>query len=302
VRKSAFYRKFLRPIKHVLGYWLLLAIVFFVRIKPRGIVLCLARLLGKFVFRVSKKDREIALENLAIAFPEISETERIATARMCFANTMMNFADMLRVKSLMKKRPPIWRIEGEEHLREVQSRYGGGIVITGHIGPFELIAPIWKSLGVNVAVVGRRLYDERIDRLLVKQRQKTGVENIPSDSHPRRVLSMIRSGYLIGTLIDTHTKSVDGLPAPFFGREVRTISAPAGLARISGTPLLPMAIFREGKAGFLLKVWAPIEVERTSDRDADIRELLRRGNEAIEAMIRFRPEQWIWFHDRFRNS
>ncbi len=300
VKKGPFYRKYIRPVKHTIGFWIISAVIGLVRLVPRGIALWKASFLGGLYYSLSRKDRGVASKNIEIAFPEIPTHDRDALARECFRQSAMNLVDIVRAKAIVESEPPLWRIEGEDIVRAAIHDHGGGIVLSGHIGCFELIAGIWKRLGVDVAVVGRKLYDERIDSLLVQQRESMGVENIPSDAHPKKVLSMVKSGYLIGTLIDTYTKSVDGRSAPFFGREVRTISAPAGLARVCDRPLLPMSIFREGKYNFLLKVWPLIEIPKTNDKNADIDELLRRANEAIEAMILFRPSQWIWFHDRFR--
>ena len=276
-----------------------IAILIF-RTMPRSAALAIASFFGKLWYRLASRDRRIALKNLKIAFPKMPENERLSIAKECFRQSAMNLADSIRAKSLVEDEPPLWKIEGEEYLRSVRDEFGGGVVLTGHIGCFELMAGIWTKKGYNVAVVGRKLYDARVDRILVKQRESMGIDNIPSDAHPKRVITSIKKGRFIGTLTDTWTKSVDGITAPFFGRNVRTISAPAGLARLTGTPLLPMAIFRVGKKRFLLKVWPPISIERSSDKAADIRELVERSNEALETMIRYRPDQWIWFHDRFR--
>jgi KDO2-lipid IV(A) lauroyltransferase len=302
LKKGHFYRKYIRPVKHAVGYLIILKCIFLIRITPRTLVLSIGSFIGRLVFRLSRRDRDIALKNIKIAFPEMDDIARKSLAKECFRQSVMNLVDMVRARSIVESDPPIWEIEGEEYIADVKKRFGGGVVITGHIGCFEIMAGIWRSRGFDVAAVGRRLFDKNIDRILVKQRKKMGIENIPSDAHPRRVISMIKKGYLIGTLIDTYTKSVNGIAAPFFGRNVRTISAPAGLARLTGTPLLPMAIFRIGKKRFLLKVWPPIEIPRTRDKAADIRELLLKSNEAIETMIRYRPDQWIWYHDRFRES
>ncbi|MCK5832156.1 hypothetical protein KAH81_00640 [bacterium] len=299
MKKGPFYRRYIRPIKHMVGYWIVSTLVFFLRAFPRSIALWKASILGNLFYFILKKDRNIALKNIAIVFPDLCYEEKKTLARDCFRQTAMNLVDTVRAKSIIESEPRLWEIEGEEYLRDTAKKHNGAIVISGHIGCFELLAGIWTKLGVDVAVVGRKLYDERIDRLLVKQREDMGVKNIASDAHPKKVLSMLKSGCFIGTLIDTNTKSVDGQSAPFFGREVRTISAPAGLTRLAGAALLPMAIYRKKKNRFVLRVWPPIESPMTGDKREDIRQLLIKANRAIETMILHQPNQWIWYHDRF---
>ncbi len=261
----------------------------------------MASIFGKLAFRFLRKDRKIALKNLEIAFPDKSLEEREKLARETFRQSAMNLFDAMRTRKNVLSEPPIWEIEGAEYFEKFHEDYGGGVVITGHIGCFELIPGIWKRLGYKIAVVGRRLYDERVDRLLIKQRESMGIVNVPSDANPRVIARLIREGYFVGFLMDTFTESVDGIQSRFFGRETRTISGPIALARLMGRPVLPMAIYRREKYGFLLKVLPPMEINKTADKNADIADGVLRANAILEKMILDRPDQWIWYHDRFRD-
>ncbi|RKZ31134.1 hypothetical protein DRQ36_03065 [bacterium] len=287
--------------KHGVGYVFLRIIIWKIRLSPRKVALFLASIFGKLAFRFLRKDRKIALKNLEIAFPDKSLEEREKLARETFRQSAMNLFDAMRTRKNVLSEPPIWEIEGAEYFEKFHEDYGGGVVITGHIGCFELIPGIWKRLGYKIAVVGRRLYDERVDRLLIKQRESMGIVNVPSDANPRVIARLIREGYFVGFLMDTFTESVDGIQSRFFGRETRTISGPIALARLMGRPVLPMAIYRREKYGFLLKVLPPMEINKTADKNADIADGVLRANAILEKMILDRPDQWIWYHDRFRD-
>jgi len=298
-KKNAIYRKFLRPIKHFFGYILFGVIILKIRVFPRKLWLFLASYLGKLAFLIFRKSRNIALSNLEMAFPKMSEKERISIAKESFINSARNTIDIVKAAQILNSKEPLFEIIDEKYLIEYKNNFGGGIVITGHIGAFELIPGIWVLRGYKVAVVGRRLYDERIDRMLIKQRERMGVVNIPSDSHPKRIIDLARDGYFIGTLMDTFTKSVVGRTAPFFGHPVRTISAPVLISRLMKRPLLPMCIFRE-REKHILRVFPPVNIPITDNKDSDIEIGLKLANKCIEMMIREHPEQWIWFHERFK--
>ncbi len=301
MKKGLFYRKYIRPVKHTVGLAIIKIGIWKIRLFPREISLWFMSLLGSFAFFVLRRDRKIAIANLSHVFPDKSPTEINTFAKRIFQNASMNLADTVLARKIIDSEPRIWRVEGEEYLREYRDSIGGGVVITGHIGCFELIPGICAKIGYKVGVVGRQLYDSRVDEILVRQRESLGMVVVPSDASPRKLIRLIRDGYFIGILMDTNTKSVDGKPAEFFGLQTRTISGPIGLAMLLETPPLPMAIHREDGNRFVLKIYPPLKLEKSGDKDSDLENGLRSANEAIESMILDCPEEWIWFHPKFRD-
>lgn len=301
MKKCSFYRKYIRPVKHAVGLAIIKIGIWKIRLFPRGISLWFMRLLGSFACLVLRRDRKIAMTNLSYVFPEKSHNEIKNLAGRVFQNASMNLADAALAKKIIDSEPRIWRVEGEKRLREYQETFGGGVVITGHIGCFELIPGICAKIGYKVGVVGRQLYDPRVDEILVRQRESLGMVVVPSDSSPRKLIRLIREGYFIGILMDTNTKSVDGRLSEFFGLQTRTISGPIGLSILLERPPLPMAIYREEKNRFVLKIHPPLKFELSGDKDKDLENGLRSANIVIEQMILDSPEEWIWFHSKFRD-
>jgi len=301
LKKGPFYKRFVRPVKHAVGFFIIRILIWKIRILPRSVILWSARIMGSAGYRLLGKDRRIALSNLKIAFPEKSNQEIADLAKVVFRRTAMNLVDIAIADRLVNSEPPCWRVVGREHLEKYSEKYGGGIVITGHIGCFELIPGICAKLGYKVGAVGRELYDPRINEILVRQRERMGAINIPSDVSPRRIIRLVREDYLIGILMDTFTKSVDGRRAPFFGLETRTISGPIALSLHLKKPPLPMAIYREGKYSFVLEILPLIELADTGDKDRDLMLGIGAANRALEGIIRSNPQEWIWHHPRFRD-
>lgn len=301
MKKGPLYRKFIRPVKHTVGLAIIKIAIWKIRLFPRRLTLWFMRLLGSFAFLVLKRDRKIAIANLSRVFSEKTDSELEDFTRDVFRRRAMDLADMVLAKKIVNSDPHLWRVEGEEHMRDYLDKYGGGVVIASHIGCFELIPGICAKIGYKVAVVGRQLYDPRVDEILVKQRESLGMVVVPSDASPRRLIRLIKDGYFVGILMDTNTKSVDGRPAEFFGLETRTISGPIALSLMLKKPPLPMAIYREDRNRFVLKIHPPIEHEITGDKERDLKNGLRAANRAIERLIFDHPEEWIWFHPKFRD-
>ena len=300
MKKGHIYRKYIRPVKHAMGYAFLRILIWKIRWIPRPLCLWWAALMGRLGYLLLGRDRKLALNNLAIAYPEMPDSERKRLAKEVFRHSAMNLVDIAVADKLVLAEEKRWRVEGEEHIAGYAKKFGGGIVITGHIGCFELMPGICVRRGYKVGVVGRQLFDERIDRILTRQREKMGFVNVPSDSSPRKIIRLIKDGHIVGILMDTNTISVDGRPAPFFGNAARTITGAVALALLLDKPLLPMAIYREGKYDFVLKIWPPIELEKTGDKDRDLDAGLALANRQLEEIINLHPEQWIWYHPRYK--
>jgi KDO2-lipid IV(A) lauroyltransferase len=94
-------------------------------------------------------------------------------------------------------------------------------------------------------------------------------------------------------------KTWEGVPAPFFGRDAMTTPAPASLALKLGAILLPASAERIGGAHFRVKIHKPIEFKPTGDYERDVLALTAKINEAIEAIVRAQPSQWLWIHRRW---
>lgn len=264
-------------------------------------ILFFMKILGFFSYYILRNDRKIAIKNIEHVFPDKDSRAKKEFAKTVFKHAAMNLGDAVRAERIVEAVPRLWRVEGEEYFRDYIKTYGGGIVITGHIGCFELIPGICAKLGFKVGVVGRQLYDRRVDEILVKQREGMGVKVVPSDASPRELIKLVQDDYVFGILMDTNTTSVDGRPAGFFGRETRTISGPIALSLLLDRPPLPMAIYREKRDRFLLKIWPPIEVAKTGDKERDLTSGLNAANGMLERMILRCPEEWIWFHPKFRD-
>jgi len=270
-------------------------------ILPRKLALMLAGFLGEVWYLVSNKDRQIASTQMKLALG-LKEEKLRSYVRACFEMMIKNLIDAVRMQSWSKKRiGSLVEVEGLEHFESAYNQGKGVIALTGHIGNFELIAA-WFAYykGYKCSVIGRKLYDERFDHMLVAQREHFNVKNIPTDASVKTILETLRNGYALGVLLDQDSRKVRGHFVDFFGRKALTAAGPMYIARKTGSPVVPLAIYRKPDDTYLLKIMPALELEWTDDKENDIINALQKCSKALEALIKHDPVQWVWIHKRWR--
>ena len=177
------------------------------------------------------------------------------------------------------------------------------VVVTGHIGAWELFARRIAALGIPCGTVAKEAHDPRITRLLEESRARAGVRVFwrGAPLSARELLRFLRDARgILGLLIDQDTR-VAGHFVPFFGRPAFTPRAAGDLGGASRCAadggLRPSAGARD--ASIALRT---IEVERTGNRDADSVALTAAATQAMESEIRKNPAEWVWMHPRWRTQ
>ena len=261
------------------------------------------------MLRWSRYER-VARANLTRAFgAELSEAQRARIARgvrLHSARIVHEWLRMARASRSPTERERIQRwIEGAveldpscARLDELMRGGRGLLIVTAHIGNWELLAAALRRRGLDGAVVGLRKRADPSSDWLVTMRAGLGVQSLAQDDSPRAMLTLLRRGRTLGILCDLEVKRLAGEFVPFFGRPALTMTAPAALARASGLPLVPLRCVRRGTR-YVLSVDEPLELRATSDRRADAVELLARMNATFERWIRETPEQWAWHQPRW---
>jgi KDO2-lipid IV(A) lauroyltransferase len=259
---------------------------------------------GALLYRVLRQPRRLALEHLQVAFgDELTPTAREHLARASFVNIARCFCELAKIDEIRARRDEYFELEGEEHAQALRAAGKGAIVITGHIGNWELLGAYFAWRGFPVAALARRVYVERVDRQLLDFRRRQGVETILRESphSAARILKALNENALLTMVIDqdTHAPSAS---VPFFGRLARTPAAAASLAIRRELPVAAVFIQRRGEFGHRITVCPPFVIERTTDPRADIAALGRQFNHALEAQIRKNPAEWVWWHRRWRRA
>lgn len=187
-------------------------------------------------------------------------------------------------------------VKGEENIQEALSHGKGVIAVTAHFSAWELIPRVIKLLGHKVGVVGRSLSLKGASKVLDELRQKPGIRTVDRDAGASPLLRLLRGNHAVGILIDQNTRGVQSELIDFLGHPAPTPTAPAALAKRLGTPIVTLHIVRKKDSTYLVEIDKPLYFTE-EDSTSKILELL---NERISRWIMKNPEQWVWFHKRWR--
>ncbi len=275
---------------------------------PREIALTLGAAVGLTLWFTQRKDNFRACRHLRCAYGEKNSAKYSSfLARKAFINTGYNLCDTFRLETRFKSEiEPLIDVIGKEHIRKVYQEGKGVICPTGHIGNFELLAAYMGRNGFKTAVIGREIYDIRLNRLLVNNRQANNIENIPT-TKLRQLLAKLKDGYVVGALVDNDSRRVKSAFVKSYGR---LANSPIGLTLIGlrlKIPFVPVTCRRIGKR-YLIRFFPAITINTATSGNDLAREQKRQ--QALELTQQIRtildrevdkdPSQWIWVHNRWR--
>ncbi len=296
-------RPLIKRIKNWFLCRLITSIISLLNFLPRNFAIFVGGTLGKSAFALIRDARRRTLSNLSLAFgDEKNDKELRKLGSKVFENVGKNVADAVRLKRMKwQDIDRIVEIEGLEHFDQAYGLGKGVIALTGHIGNFELLAAWFSLRAYNVSVIGRELYDSRLDRLLVENRESVGLENIPTRAGVKPIIRALKKGRALGVLADHDSSRVRGVFVNFFGKSARTPVGPILLPYKTGSPIIPMAIVRKGKNSYKIIVKPRIELTLSDDREKDVLDVTQKCTKVLESIIREYPDQWLWMHDRWKS-
>jgi len=253
---------------------------------------------------------ERALDNLELVFgAALAPAARRELARAVRLHAARQVHDWLRLARVDPSDPASGRwIEDEVELdasfalfeREL-ARGRGVLVVTAHLGNWELLAARIARAGVLPSVVGYERANDPASRFFGRMRAACGVRMLRQDEHPRAVLEVLRSGGALGLLTDLEVRRLHGEFVPFLGIPALTLTAPAALARAAGVPLLPARCTFDPRARrWRLSFEEPLALAPGLGRREARLDLLARQNEVFGRWIRADPGQWAWHQPRWR--
>ncbi len=277
------------------------ALVFF-NVLPRRPALFIGTWLGLLAWTMLRRDRHKFRRHLTLAYGHrLSEHDKSRTCLEFFTNSAKNLVDLARLrKHYSSEITELVEVEGLEHLDAAYQRGRGALGITGHIGNFELLAVYLAGLGYRTAVIGRELYDARLNRLLIRNREAMGLLVFATTDSPRKILQWLKAGHGLGVLIDTDSVRVRGTFVPFFGRLANTPIGQSLLGLRAESVFLPMACLRSEHDRYRVIIRPPVPIVRTDNLERDAHEVTVRCSHALEQIIDNNRSQWIWNHNRWR--
>jgi len=270
---------------------------------PRGIAGRIADLLGRIWFAVDRRHRKVAVSNLTLAFGDhMSASEIQALARRVFRNlTRILFEIGWGMHLDASRVNDHFNFSGLHHLQAARRKGQGVLILTAHIGNWELMIIAAGLIGLSLSAIYRPLDFRPLDLFFADLRSRSGAKLFPKTKAMRKVLRSLKDGELVGVLLDQNTGVRSGVFVDFFGRPACTNKGLAMIALTTGAPVIPLFLVREGD-GFRVEFGPEIPLIRTGDKTIDIETNTSAYNRVLESMIRRYPEQWFWVHRRWKTK
>ena len=259
--------------------------------------------LGMLGYRPLAIRREVVERQVRAAFPNFAPEEVQRIARASYANlgrtttetALLPLYDRERIIDMFEE------VEGWSIVEERLARGKGLILISGHLGNWELGGAYLAARGLPMQAVARHMENPLFDRYLTRTRERIGMTVVHDDEAVRRVPRSLRDGQAIAFLVDQGAVGLASIWVPFFGRLAKTPRGPAVFALRLGAPVVFGVAIRQPSGRFRL-TFEPIDSSSTGNLEADVERIVTDYTAALERWVRRAPEQYFWQHRRWKHQ
>lgn len=259
--------------------------------------------IGRLGYRPLRIRRDVVMRQIAAAFPERSRADVASVARAAYTHLGRLAIETALLQQLDREHviALVDELEGWELLEQAQRAGNGAIIVTGHLGNWELGGAYIVARGLRLEVIARRMGNPLFDRYLTTVRERTGMAVIYDHDAVGRVPRALREGHLIAFLSDQGVIGLASTFVPFFGRPAKTPRGAAVFALRFGSPVLFATCLRKPSGRFRLVI-ERVEAERSGDRELDVDRLVAAYTATLERWVRHEPGQYFWHHRRWRRQ
>jgi KDO2-lipid IV(A) lauroyltransferase len=271
-------------------------------LPPRRTARALGALVGRLALLLTPRLRRTGDLNLRLAFPEKTAAEREQILRKLYRNLgwlLAEFCQMPRYTPEQAQR--FIRYEGLENYLAARDQGKGVLILTGHLGAWELSSFYHSLMGYPMSIVIRRLDNPLVDNLVNQIRCLHGNQVLHKDDFARGLLGAMRRGETVGILMDTNMTPPQGAFVDFFGHAACTGSGLARVAMKTGAKVLPgFLLWDEATQQYVLRFGAALDLPVGDDAEADALAHTAFFTRVIEDYVRQYPDQWLWVHRRWK--
>ncbi len=275
----------------------------FISFLPLSMALALGRCVGWIWFNIIPVRKSMALDNINRALgDELSKQEQRQAIRELFANFGMYIVELFRLPYMsVEENKKLVEIEGWEHMEAALEKGKGAILLATHIDNVEYGGCSMALRGAPISVVVRQL-GKTAEEFITSVRENTGVTIISGKGTKDIIKDLLAENKIVTLVIDQHLSRHRSIVCNFFNLWASTTPAPSRFAFETGAPIIPAVITRKEKPGYHHIMVSPeFKLETPHDDiDMNIRHNTEKLNRVAEKWIRKTPNQWWWFHKRWK--
>lgn len=275
------------------------ALSFLVASLPTKVQGWLGDIIGLLWFDVFRIRRQVAIENVKLAYPQLSLRERTKLARDSLRHLGRNLVEFSRFPFYRDEDfSKYFRIAGQENLDAAMAK-GKGVLFLGlHMGNGDFGLAALSRRGVPISLISKTMKTKWLNDLWFGMRGKHGTQFISPEKSSFQILRALKAKRVVFFVLDQYMGSPVGTKTKFFGVETGTAMGLAIIAERSGSPVISGYTFREedGRHVIVLEPEVPWQ-DASSENIASMTQIY---TDRIESMVRKHPEQWMWIHRRWK--
>ncbi len=273
-------------------------IIFFIPWKLAGVT---GAFIGFLAFAALPKERAKIYRNLDLVYGDghfTAAQKRAFALKNCFNYGIGAFEfakfgmwPVGKISGLVRE------TEGLDRLEKIKNSGKPCVAVTAHYGNWEIMPAYMANMGFNTGVIGKRIFDPRLNELVNGTRLRAGIRLFDRDNLPREMIKGLKNDMMLGILVDQDT-NVESMTLKFLGRDAKTPVAPAVLAKKYNTWIVGIFIERMKNGYYRIVVNEPY----MPGPEDTVEKIALRYNDEISAQILKDPLQWAWVHERFKST
>jgi KDO2-lipid IV(A) lauroyltransferase len=261
---------------------------------PRNVIVASGKLLGLVSYCLAAPHRRLVRRNLHFCYPDWSAKQVRDLSKRVFMNFGITFVEMCQSAFMSKEQiSKTYRMVGEEHILNALKDNEGVIIVSAHMGNWEVAQHFSKYIGKPLFGVAARTRHGPADFVLNRLRNRFGTEIIDKRGALPKMTETIRSGGIVAFMID-QSRRKKGVEVTFFNRKATATPAAALLALRCKCPVVPAISVRGPDGKLAIQVKPPVEMAKTGNVSRDVQVNTQRMMNVVEETVRAYPDQWFW--------
>lgn len=259
--------------------------------------------LGALGYRPLGIRKRVVERQIAAAFPDLTREAVVNLARESYEHLGRAFIESALLDTLGKDglQQLVESVEGWDEVEDVVSKGRGAVMVTGHIGNWELAGAYVAARGIPLDAIVRGMANPLFDAYINHTREEMGMTVVHDSEAVRRTPRSLRAGRAVAFVADQGVLGLASTFVPFFGRPAKTPRGAAVFALRFEVPVLFVVALRQPSGRYRVVV-ERIEARQTGDRDRDVDAIVARFTERLEHWVRTVPAQYFWQHRRWKRQ